>query len=174
VPSDFAEHFRLMTRMITVAFQADLTRVVTFLVTREGTSRSYREIGIPDGHHPLTHHRNQVELMDKVARINRYHVEQFAAWIATLKAAQEDEGSLLDNSMIVYGAGLADGNAHTHHDLPTLIAGRGGDFIKSGRRVVYRRETPMCNLFLTMMDRMGARMDHFGDATGHLNGLDLT
>jgi hypothetical protein len=173
VPSDFAEHFRLMTDMITVAFQADLTRVVTFLVTREGTSRAYREIGIADGHHPLTHHRNQVELMDKVALINRYHVEQFAKWAAQLKAAHDDEGSILDNSMIVYGAGLADGNAHTHHDLPTLIAGRGGAFIKTGRRVVYRRETPMCNLFLTMMDRMGVRMDHFGDATGQLNGLDL-
>jgi hypothetical protein len=173
VPSDFAEHFRLMTDMITVAFQADLTRVVTFLVTREGTSRAYREIGIPDGHHPLTHHRNQVELMDKVAQINRYHVDQFAKWAAQLKAAREDEGSILDNSMIVYGAGLADGNAHTHHDLPTLIAGRGGKFIKTGRRVVYRRETPMCNLFMTMMDRMGVRMDHFGDATGQLNGLDL-
>jgi hypothetical protein len=160
--------------MITVAFQADLTRVVTFLVTREGTSRAYREIGIPDGHHPLTHHRNQPELMDKVAQINRYHVQQFAEWVGTLKAAQEDDGSILDNSMIVYGAGLADGNAHTHHDLPTLIAGRGGNFIRPGRRVVYRRETPMCNLFLTMMDRMGVRMDHFGDATGHLNGLDLT
>jgi hypothetical protein len=174
IPSDFAEHFRLMTDMITVAFQADLTRVVTFLVTREGTSRAYREIGIADGHHPLTHHRNQVELMDKVARINRYHVEQFGAWIAKLKASPENDGSLLDNSMIVYGAGLADGNAHTHHDLPTLIAGRGGNVIKTGRRVVYRRETPMCNLFLTMMDRMGARMDHFGDATGHLTGLDLS
>jgi hypothetical protein len=175
VPSDFAEHFRLMTDMITVAFQADLTRVVTFLVTREGTSRAYREIGIPDGHHPLTHHRNIVEMMDKVAKINYYHTEQFAKWITKLKAAHEGNGSLLDNSMIVYGAGLSDGNQHTHHDLPTLIAGRGGDnFIKTGRRVVYRRETPMCNLFLTMMDRMGTRMDHFGDSTGHLNGLDLT
>jgi hypothetical protein len=164
-----------MTDMITVAFQADLTRVVTFLVTREGTSRAYREIGIPDGHHPLTHHRNIVEMMDKVAKINYYHTEQFAKWITKLKAAHEGNGSLLDNSMIVYGAGLSDGNQHTHHDLPTLIAGRGGDnFIKTGRRVVYRRETPMCNLFLTMMDRMGTRMDHFGDSTGHLNGLDLT
>jgi hypothetical protein len=172
-PSDFAEHFRLMTDMITVAFRADLTRVVSFLVTREGTSRAYREIGISDGHHPLTHHRNQVELMDKVAQINRYHVEQFSQWIAKLKAADEGDGSVLDNSMIVYGAGLADGNAHTHHDLPTLIAGRGGNFIKTGRRVVHRKETPMCNLFLTMMDRMGTRMDHFGDATGRLNGLDL-
>jgi hypothetical protein len=175
IPSDFAEHFRLMTDMITVAFQADLTRVVTFLVTREGTSRAYREIGIPDGHHPLTHHRNIAEQMDKVAKINFYHVEQFSKWLTKLKAAEEANGSLLDNSMIVYGAGLADGNQHTHHDLPTLIAGRGGDnFIKTGRRVVYRRETPMCNLFLTMMDRMGTEMDHFGDATGHLNGLDLS
>jgi hypothetical protein len=173
VSSDFAEHFKLMTDMITVAFQADLTRVVTFLVTREGTSRAYREIGIADGHHPLTHHRNVVELMDKVAQINRYHVEQFAKWIATLKSAQEGNASILDNSMIVYGAGLADGNAHTHHDLPTLIAGRGGNAVTTGRRVVYRKETPMCNLFLTMMDRMGTRMDHFGDATGNLNGLDL-
>jgi hypothetical protein len=173
IPSDFAEHFRLMTDMITVAFRADLTRVVTFLVTREGTSRAYREIGISDGHHPLTHHRNQVELMDKVAQINRYHVAQFSEWIAKLKVADEGDGSVLENSMIVYGAGLADGNAHTHHDLPTLIAGRGGNFIKTGRRVVYRKETPMCNLFLTMMERMGTRMDHFGDATGRLNGLDL-
>jgi hypothetical protein len=174
VPSDFADHFKLMTDMITVAFKADLTRVVTFLVTREGTSRAYREIGIADGHHPLTHHRNIVEQMDKVAQINRYHVQQFAAWVASLKAAQEGDGSILDRSMIVYGAGLADGNAHTHHDLPTLIAGRGGNFIKSGRRIVFRKETPMCNLFLTMMERMGTRMDHFGDATGHLNGLDIS
>jgi hypothetical protein len=174
VPSDFAEHFRLMTDMITVAFQADLTRVVTFLVTREGTSRAYREIGIPDGHHPLTHHRNILEQMEKVSKINQYQMEQFSKWVTKLKAAQEGNGSLLDNSMIVYGAGLSDGNQHTHHDLPTLIAGRGGNYIKPGRRVVYRKETPMCNLFLTMMDRMGTRMDHFGDATGHLTGLDLT
>ncbi len=174
-PSDFAEHFRLMTDMITVAFQADLTRVVTFLVTREGTSRAYREIGIPDGHHPLTHHQNVREQMDKVAKINQYHMEQFSQWVTKLKSAPEGNGSLLDNSMIVYGAGLSDGNRHTHHDLPTLIAGRGGDnYIKTGRRVVYRKETPMCNLFLTMMDRMGTKMDHFGDATGHLNGLDIT
>lgn len=172
VPQDFAEHFKLMTDMITVAFQADLTRVVSFLVTREGTSRAYREIGISDGHHPLTHHRNQVELMDKVAEINLYHVQQFAKWIGVLKSLTEPGGSILDNSMIVYGAGLSDGNSHLHHDLPTLIAGRGGNFIKPGRRIVYRRETPMCNLFLTMMDRMGTHLEHFGDSTGYLSGLD--
>jgi hypothetical protein len=168
IPQDFAEHFKLMTDMITIAFQADLTRVVTFLVTREGTSRSYREIGISDGHHPLTHHRNQIELMDKVAKINLYHVQQFASWVEILKNTQEPGGSILDNSMIVYGAGLSDGNAHLHHDLPTMIAGRGGNFIKPGKRIMFRKETPMCNLFLTMMDRMGVPMEQFGDSTGHL------
>ena len=104
VPVNFAEHFGLMTNMITGAFQADMSRVVTFLVTREGTQRPYREIGIPDGHHPLTHHRYNPERMEKVVRINRYHVEQFAAWITKLKATPEGDSTLLDNSMIVYGA----------------------------------------------------------------------
>jgi hypothetical protein len=148
--------------------------VVTFLVTREGTSRAYREIGIADGHHPLTHHRNDPAMMEKVAQINTYHTRQFAGWLEKLKSLPEGDSNILDNSMIVYGAGLADGNRHTHEDLPTLIAGRGGNFIKSGRRVVYRRETPMSNLFLTMMDRMGARVEHFGDSTGRLQGIDLT
>jgi Protein of unknown function (DUF1552) len=174
IPQDFAEHFKLMTDMTTIAFQADLTRVVTFLVTREGSSRAYREIGISDGHHPLTHHRNQIELMDKVSEINLYHVQQFAKWVEVLKGVQEPGGgSILDNSMVVYGAGLSDGNAHLHSDLPTVIAGSGGNFIKTGRRIVYRKETPMCNLFLTMMDHMGCRMENFGDSTGHLSGLDL-
>jgi hypothetical protein len=174
VPADFAEHFRLMTDMATIAFQADLTRVMTFLVTHEGSSRAYREIGISDGHHPLTHHRNQVELMDKVSAINEYHMRQFAAWVAKLKATPEGDGSLLDHSMVVYGAGLSDGNRHLHDDLPTVIAGRANGSIKTGRRVVYPKETPMCNLFLSMMDRMGVRMENFADATGRLEGLDLT
>ena len=150
VPADFAEHFRLMTDMMTIAFQADLTRVLTFLVTHEGTSRAYREIGIPDGHHPLTHHRNQAELMEKVAQINCYHMQQFAGWMEKLKSTKEGDGTLLDNSMIVYGAGLSDGNRHPHEDLPTLIVGpRRQVPSRPGRRVVYRKETPMCNLFLT-------------------------
>jgi hypothetical protein len=173
VPADFAEHFKLMTDMMTVAFQADLTRVISFLVTHEGTSRPYREIDIPDGHHPLTHHRNLPDLMDKVERINSYHLRQFASWIEKLKASKEGEGSLLDNCMIVYGAGLSDGNRHSHEDLPTLMAGRGGNYFKTGRRIVYRKETPMCNLFMTMMDRMGAPVENFGDSTGRLEGLDL-
>ena len=175
VPADFAEHFKLMTDMITIAFQADLTRVLTFLVTREGTSRAYREIGIADGHHPLTHHRNDPAMMEKVTQINTYHVQQFAGWVEKLKSIQEGDSSLLDNSMIVYGAGLSDGNRHLHEDLPTMIVGHGGgDYIKGGRRVVYRKETPMSNLYLTMMDRMGVPIEHFGDATGRLPGLDLS
>jgi len=174
IPADFAEHFKLMTDMVTVAFQADLTRVVTFIVTREGTSRSYREIGIPDGHHPLTHHQNNPAQMEKVTQINTYHVQQFANWITRLKGIKEGDATMLDNSMIVYGAGLGDGNRHTHEDLATLVAGRGGKYFKTGQRIVHRRETPIANLYMTMMDRMGVRADHFGDATGRLDGLSLS
>ncbi|MCW5963308.1 MAG: DUF1552 domain-containing protein [Bryobacterales bacterium] len=174
VPADFAEHFRLMTDMVTVAFQADLTRVLTFLVTREGSSRAYRELGIPDGHHPLTHHQGKPELMEKVRRINEYHAAQFSGWLTKLKSIKEGDSSLLDNCMIMYGAGLSDGNRHTHEDLPTLLAGSGGNHFKTGRRIVCRRETPMCNLFMTMMDRMGVKTEHFGDGTRPLEGLDLS
>lgn len=174
IPADFSEHFKLMSDMVAIAFQADQTRIVTFLMTREGSSRPYRELEIPDGHHPLTHHRNLPDLMEKVRKINEYHVRQFAGFIEKMKATKEGDGTLLDNSMIVYGAGLSDGNAHLHEDLPTLIAGRGGNYIKTGRRMVVRRETPMCNLFLTMMDRMGVHPEKFGDSTGRLQGLDLS
>ena len=173
VPADFAEHFKLMTDMITVAFQADMSRVVTFLVTREGTSRPYREIGIPDGHHPLTHHMNKPDLLAKVTRINEYHTAQFAKWMQRLKGMQEGDSTILGNSMIVYGAGLSDGNRHTHDNLPVMIVGSGGNYIKGGRRITYRKETPISNLYLTMIDRMGVPAEHFGDATGRIDGLNL-
>ena len=173
VPADFSEHFRLMTDMITVAFQADMSRVVTFLVTREGTSRPYREIGIPDGHHPLTHHMNKPELLDKVTRINEYHMVQFAKWMEKLKGIKEGDSNILGNSMIVYGAGLSDGNRHTHENLPVMIVGGGGNTIKGGRRITYRKETPISNLYLSMMDRMNVKIEHFGDATGRIDGLNL-
>ena len=112
-------------------------------------------------------------MMEKVAQINTYHVQQFAGWIEKLKASKEGDSNVLDNSMIVYGAGLADGNRHSHEDLPTLIAGRGGNYIKPGRRILYRKETPMSNLFLTMMDRMDVPVDNFGDSTGRVDGLAL-
>jgi hypothetical protein len=113
-------------------------------------------------------------MVEKVTQINTYHVQQFADWITRLKAIKEGEATLFDNAMIVYGAGLSDGNRHTHEDLPTLITGRGGKTYKGGQRIVYRRETPIANLYLTMMDRMGVHVEHFGDATGRLDGLNLT
>jgi hypothetical protein len=108
-----------------------------------------------------------------VTRINCYHARQFAGWVEKLKSIPDGNGALLDNSMIVYGAGLSDGNRHLHEDLPTLIAGRAGGAFKTGRRIVYRKETPMCNLFLTMMDTMGVHTEHFSDSTGPLEGLNL-
>jgi len=174
VPPDFSEHFKLMTDMITIAFQADQTRVLTFLMTREGTSRSYREIGIADGHHPCTHHQGKADLIEKVIQINEYHTTQLAGWLGKLKSTKEGDGNLLDNSMIVYGAGLSDGNRHLHDDLPTLLIGRGGNYFNGGRRVIYRKETPMSNFHLTLMDRMGVPMENFGDASGHLDPATLT
>jgi hypothetical protein len=171
-PADFAEHFKLLTDMVTVAFQADLTRVATFMITREGTSRSYREIGIPDGHHPLTHHGGKLDQLAKVTMINEYHAQNFAAWVGRLTTIKEGDGRLLDNLMLVYGAGLADGNRHLHEDLPTMLVGRGGGTLKPGRRVMFRRETPFCNLHLSLMDRMGVEVDTFGDSSGRLSGLD--
>jgi hypothetical protein len=174
VPPDFAEHFKLMSDMMTIALQADMTRVMTFMMTREGTSRSYREIGIADGHHPCTHHQGKPDLMEKVTQINEYHTAQLAGWLGKLKAINEGDGNLLDNSMIVYGAGLSDGNRHLHEDLPTMLIGRGGNTFKPGRRVVYRKETPMSNFHLTLMERMGVPMENFGDASGSLDLASLT
>lgn len=172
VPPDFADHFKLMTDMLTIAFQADLTRVVTFLITREGTNRAYREIGIPDGHHPLTHHKRNPELMEKVTRINEYHTQQLAGWLGRLQASPDGTGTLLDHSMIVYGSGISDGNRHLHEDLPTLLIGGGssgrGAGVALGRRLTFRKETPMCNLHLTLMERMGVHVENFGDASGRL------
>jgi hypothetical protein len=174
VPADFAEHFKLLTDMMVIAFQSDMTRVMTFLVTREGTSRAYREIGIPDGHHPCTHHQNKPDLMEKVSQINEYHTKQLAGFLAKMKATKDGDSNLLDSSMIIYGAGLSDGNRHLHEDLPTLLIGKGGGFLQPGRRIVYRKETPMCNLHLALMDHMGVPVEHFGDASGELNLASLS
>ncbi|MEO8131188.1 MAG: DUF1552 domain-containing protein [Bryobacteraceae bacterium] len=171
-PSDFGDHFKLLTDMVTIAFRSDLTRVGTFMITREGTSRAYREIGISDGHHPLTHHGGKVEQLAKVTQINEYHVKNFAAWIERLKTIPEGDGRLLDNLVLVYGASLNDGNRHIHDDLPTILVGQGGGTIKTGRRMVFRKETPFCNLHLSLMDRMGVQRESFGDSSGRLPGLE--
>ncbi|MBI3694514.1 MAG: DUF1552 domain-containing protein [Acidobacteria bacterium] len=170
IPVDFTEHVHLMFDLMAVAFQADLTRVMTFMMAREGSTRTYREIGISDGHHPLTHHRNQEDMVEKVRKINRFHVEQFAYFLGKLKSIPDGDGTLLDHSMVTYGSGLADGNRHTHHDLPVLLAGRLEGF-RPGRHLRYPKETPMANLYLAMLDRMGVQTEKLGDSNGKLEQL---
>lgn len=171
IPTDYAEHIRLMYDLQALAFQTDSTRVITFIVAHDGSNRSYSHIGVPDGHHDLSHHGNDAEKKQKIAKINRFHMEQFAYFIAKLKSIPEGQGTLLDQCMIVYGSGLADGNAHAHHDLPVLLAGRGGGTIEPGRHIRYAQDTPMANLFLSLSDRMGAPLERVGDSTGRLDQL---
>ena len=174
IPPEFDDYFKLMTDMMIAAFQADLTRVSTIMIGREGSTRSYREIGISDGHHPLTHHMGNAEMLAKVAAINEYHTKLFAAFLTKMRATKDGESNLLDQSMIVYGSGISDGNVHTHDQLPTLLAGRGGKFLNPGRHIVYQRETPVANLFATILERMDVRPEHVGDSTGRLAGLSLS
>jgi hypothetical protein len=171
VPVDYAEHARLMFDLQVIALQADLTRVVTFMMGREGSTRPYREIGISEAHHPLTHHRNNPEMIEKVTQINCYHVEQFAYFLGKLKATPDGDGTLLDHSLILYGSGLSDGNRHSHNNLPNLIAGGACGTLKTGRHVQYPAETPMNNLFVTVLDRMGVPTEKLGDSTGTLEHL---
>ena len=174
VPPTFEEHVRLMSDLITIAFQADLTRVVTLMYSREQGNRTYRSIGVPDGHHGLSHHLNDPEKMSRLAMIDRHHVAMLAYFLGKLRAAQDGDGSLLDHSMVVYGASLSDSNAHTHDDLPTLLAGGGGGALRGGRHLRYPDGTPMTNLFLTLLDRLGVHRERVGDSTGriaHLSAL---
>lgn len=171
IPAEFADYLRLMYDLQVVAFQSDLTRVSTLMVGREGSSRVYPEIGIPDPHHPLTHHRNNPEWIEKIVTLNRYHVELFAEFIGKLKATKDGDGTLLDHSMIVYGSGLSDGNRHTHESLPVILLGRGGGSFKPGRHLVYQRGTPMTNLYLTLLDRMGVEVEKIGDSNGRVEHL---
>jgi hypothetical protein len=168
IPRDYAEHVRLMADMMVLAFQTDLTRIATCMFGRAGSNRNYRQIGVPDGHHDLSHHGGNADKLEKIRRINRYHVEQLAYFLQRLKAIPEGDGTLLDHSMIVYGSGLSDGNRHNNENLPVLLAGRGGGTIETGRHIAYDEETPMTNLFVSMLDRIGVSVDSVGDSTGRL------
>jgi hypothetical protein len=170
IPVDFAGHVRLMFDLQVVAFQTDSTRITTFMLGREGSNRTYREIGVPYAHHGLTHHKGDKEKIGQIAAINRYHMEQFAYFLKRLKSVPDGDGTLLDHSMVVYGSGLADGNKHTHHDLPILVAGGGGSF-RRGRHVRYETETPLTNLYLTMLDRVGVKPEAIGDSNDKLEHL---
>jgi hypothetical protein len=172
IPSSFAEHMKLMYGLLVLAFQTDSTRIATLLLAHDGSNRAYPEIGIPEGHHYLSHHQNNQEMMDKVARIDRHYMEQFAWFLSELDRVKEpDGGSLLDHSLIIYGCGNSDGNRHTHHNLPVILAGGGGGRVNPGR-FWKAGGVPMCNLYLSLLETMGVEgVDRFGDSTGRLAGI---
>jgi hypothetical protein len=169
IPDSYAEHVALMFDMLALAFQTDSTRVATLLISREGSNRSFADIGIASGHHDLTHHKNSPEIIEKVKLIDRWYMQRFAQFLEKMQGTEDVDGkSLLDHSMILYGSGNADGNRHTHEDLPILLAGGGSGALKPGR-YVKTAGAPITNLFLTMADAMGAKgVESHGDSTGRL------
>jgi len=170
-PLDYAEHVKLLGDMMILAFQADITRISTFMLADEGSGRAYRNIGINEGHHDLSHHGRDAEKLEKLRKINRFHIEQLAYMLQKMQSIKEGGRTLLDNTMLVYGGGISDGDRHNHNDLPILLAGRGGGAIKTGRHVRYADHTPMSNLLITMLDRFGVPGETLGDSTGKLTQL---
>ncbi len=168
-PEDIQEHIRLMYDLMALAFKTDTTRIATFMLGNEGSNKSYPMIGVNDGHHQISHHQNDQEKVRKIASIDKFFADQFAYFLKTLKEIPEEGGSLLDNCLIVYGGAIRDGNRHDHHDLPILMAGSGGGAVTPGVHTEYSTETPLNNLFLSMLDIVGAGVDQFGDSTGRLD-----
>ncbi len=171
VPRELDEHCKLMLDMLALALQTDSTRVATFMFANEGNNRGYPELGAPEGHHDLSHHGKSQEKQKKVAKINRYYVEKLAYLLDSLASIREGEGTLLDHCMIVYGSGISDGDRHNHDNLPILMAGGAGGRVRSGRHIVFAKETPMCNLYVWMLQQFSIRADSFGDSTGMVSGL---
>jgi len=171
VPADFSEHANLMFDLQVLAYQADLTRVITFMVGHETSARAYPEIGVPDAHHALSHHGHNSEMIAKLIKVDAYNSQMFANYLTKLAATADGDGSLLDHLTLLYGSGMSDGNSHNHHNLPTLLI---GDGIKGGRHVRYPTDTPVTNLFMTMLDKVGVPAESIGDSTGtvqHLSGV---
>jgi hypothetical protein len=172
IPKEYPDHVRLMCDILVLAFQTDLTRVATFPFANEGSNRPYPFAGVSEGHHDLSHHGNDKKKQAKIASINRFHLSQLAYLLGKLKGIKEGEGTLLDTCMIVYGSGNSDGNAHNHDELPILVVGKGNGTLQTGRHLRFPRETPLMNLYLSMLERMGAPTEKLGDSTGKLKGLD--
>jgi hypothetical protein len=143
------------------------------MVAREGSERTYRWLGLSDGHHTLSHHGHSPEKLEAIAKIDRFHVEQYAYMLEKMKSIKEGDRTLLDNSMVLFGAGICDGNRHNHNNLPILLAGRAGGTINPGRHIAVQQNTPLCNLYLSMLDRMGVKQDRFADSTGQISQLTV-
>jgi hypothetical protein len=171
IPAEYETHIRLMCDLMTLAFQADVTRVVTFVLANEGSNRPYPFIEVPEGHHDLSHHGNDAAKKEKIRRINLFHMRQLAYLLEKLNGVQEGDGSLLDHCMLAYGSGIHDGNAHNHEDLPLVLAGGGCGTLTPGRHVKFATETPLSNLWLSMLARMEVSWDRLGDSTGPLGNL---
>jgi hypothetical protein len=168
IPESFEEHTTLMFDLQVLAFQADVTRVFSLVVGRELSARTYPEIGVPEQHHPVSHHRNDAELIAKKAKIDTYHVQLLGYFLEKLQATEDGDRSLLDSSLILYGGGMGDGNLHGHTNLPCLLAGTLGGTFRTGRHVAYPADTPMSNLLLTILDKVGVEVDTLGDSTGRI------
>lgn len=171
VPAKYDEHVGMMYDLIALAFQTDVTRVVTFVLANEGSNKTYPMVGVTEAHHELSHHDNKPEKKAKIRDINKFHTTQLARFLQKLAGIKEGDGTLLDHAMVAYGSGNSDGNAHNHDDLPILLAGGGCGTLKPGRHVRYPKETPLNNLWLSMLDRMDLRVTALGDGTGKLSGL---
>ena len=171
VPASYAEHARLMFDLQLLAMQGDVTRVITFQLARETSNRTYPETGVSDPHHPLSHHGNDPEKIARMAKINRFHVALFAGFLQKLAATKEGDGTLLDNSLLLYGSGMGNPNVHDHVNLPIIVAGGAAAGMKGGRHLRYDQPTPLANLHLTLLDRAGVRLDKFQDSTGKVDGL---
>ncbi len=171
VPATYADHARLMFDLQVLALQGDVTRVTTFQLARETSNRTYPEIGVPDPHHPLTHHGGNKEKIAKVAKINAFHVSLFAYFLEKLKATPEGDGTLLDHSLFLYGSGMGNPNVHDHVNLPILVAGGAAGKLKGGRHIRYAEPTPLANLHLTLLEKVGVRLDSFADSQGKVDEL---
>ena len=168
VPRELDKHAELMLDMVALAFQTDSTRILTFMFTNAGSNRSYPQIGVNEGHHESSHHGKSPHKQENIAKINRFHIDRFSYLLSRLREIPEGSGTLLDNCMLVYGSGIGDGDRHNHNDLPIVLAGSAGNQIKTGRHVQFEKNTPLCNLYVWMMQQMGAKADSFGDSTGRL------
>src|SRR5881396_1444140 len=168
VPPVFEDHLALMLDLQLLAFQSDLTRVITFMIGKEQSARPYPQIGVPEAHHPLSHHSNVPELIARMSKINRYHAELFSKYLARLRATRDGDGSLLDHMTILYGAGISNSNAHSGDNLPILVVGGGAGKLKGGRHLIYKDKPLMANLLVSLMDKLDVPVDHLGGSTGHL------
>jgi len=171
VPASYAEHAKLMFDLQALAMQGDVTRVITFQLARETSTRTYPEIGVSDPHHPLTHHGNNPEKIARMAKINAFHVSLFAYYIEKLKSTPDGDGTLLDHSVVLYGSGMGNPNVHDHVNLPVIVAGGGAGRMKGGRHISYAEPTPLANLHLTLLEKVGVRLDSFADSHGKIDEL---